>query len=382
MGLEQEGWVNVGLASELSKKPLQSVRVQRTLVALSYQDGEFRAISGTCNHAGGPLGEGRLEGDYVVCPWHSWKFHRATGEGEPGYEEDRVPRYDVRVENGQVWIQRKASSRRNKLAHPPHPLETIVRRGEPGGPPLNAPWRIVGISATNMDEANPRFSTSEHLLKLGLEHAQTTLGADTRLIRLSSLRFRACEGYYSKAARACTWPCSITQMDPSDEMEQVYEAVVQWADIIVIASPIRWGVASSLYFRMQERMNCIQNQETIADRILMRNKVAAFIITGGQDNVQGVVGQMMTFFGELGCQFPQFPFIAHSRGWSAEDMENNVKMVEASTALAEGSRELMERCVETAEALMGHMIGRAMPTRGGRKAHALVEPTSTDELDV
>ena len=45
-------------------------------------------------------------------------------------------------------------------------------------------------------------------------------------------------------------------------MDQVYEGVVHWADVIVIATPIRWGGASSLYYKMIERMNCIQNQET------------------------------------------------------------------------------------------------------------------------
>lgn len=65
---------------------------------------------------------------------------------------------------------------------------------------------------------------------------------------------------------------------------------------------------------MIERMNCIQNQITIRDRVLIRNKTAAFIMTGGQDNVQSVAGQILMFFSELGCQFPQFPFIAHSRG--------------------------------------------------------------------
>jgi multimeric flavodoxin WrbA len=67
------------------------------------------------------------------------------------------------------------------------------------------------------------------------------------------LSFRACEGFYSKSARACTWPCAITQMDPKDQMDQVYEGVVHWADVIVIATPIRWGGASSLYYKMIER---------------------------------------------------------------------------------------------------------------------------------
>ena len=41
------------------------------------------------------------------------------------------------------------------------------------------------------------------------------------------------------------------------------EALVHWADAIVIASPIRWGAASSLYFKMAERLNCVQNAITI-----------------------------------------------------------------------------------------------------------------------
>jgi hypothetical protein len=92
-------------------------------------------------------------------------------------------------------------------------------------------------------------------------------------------------------------------------------------------------------------MNCIQNQITIADRVLLRNKVATFIITGGQDNIQGVAGQLLTFFSEVGFHFPQFPFIAHSRGWDAEDMERNMDVVEKSEDLREGARQLVTRAL-------------------------------------
>jgi multimeric flavodoxin WrbA len=222
-----------------------------------------------------------------------------------------------------------------------------------------------------MDMSFPRYSTSEALLEIALDHAAAVHGAETRLIRLSALKFRACEGYYSKSASACTWPCSITQMDPDDQLDQVYEAFVHWADVFLVATPIRWGAASSLYFKMIERMNCIQNQITIANRVLLRSKVAAFIITGGQDNVQAVAGQMMAFFGELGCQFPQFPFIAHSRGWSAEDMEHNVDYVMRSRELREGAQMLAARAVHQAGALLAHEEAPEHVARGGRKAHPL-----------
>ena len=118
-------------------------------------------------------------------------------------------------------------------------------------------------------------------------------------------------------------------------------------------------------------MNCIQNQITIANRVLIRNKVAAFIITGGQDNIQGVAGLMMVFFGELGFQFPQFPFIAHSRGWTAEDMDVNVAHVRESAELRDGACALVGRCVAMATLLISADQPVTSTERGGRKAHPI-----------
>ena len=364
MRREPESWIDVGAADELRRKPVQQVLLGRKRIALVYKDGRFSSISGVCNHVGGPLGEGKLDGDYVVCPWHYWKFHCRTGQGEPGFEEDRVPAHEVHVENGRVLINRVPSSKRGRKPHEPHPLARTPRR-EAG------PIRVLGISTTAMTAAHPRYSTSEDLLSHSLRSAAETLQCETQLLRIRDLRFRECEGFYSKSSRACTWPCSITQMDPGDQMERVYEGIVHWADVIIVATPIRWGGASSLYYKMVERMNCIQNQETIANQHLLRNKVAGFIITGGQDNVQAVAGQLLGFFAEIGCQFPQFPYVAHSRGWSAEDMENNQTYVQTSVSLHDGAAALVRRCAEMAQVMIQGTLGEGALTRGGRKGHQL-----------
>ncbi len=360
---EHENWVDVGAAEEFVATPLKRVTAMRQDLALSFKDGVFGAVSNTCNHAGGPLGNGQLDGEYIVCPWHHWKFHRCSGLGEPGFEEDRIPAFPVMVENGRVLVNIAAGTKRARSPHEPHPLARKVVR-EPG------PLRLAGIATSPMDAGYPRFSGSDHLLDHALREAGR-LGAETRLIRLNDLKFRACEGYYSKSAQACTWPCSITQMDANDQMDRVYEALVHWADAVVIASPIRWGAASSLYFKMAERLNCVQNAITIRNQVLIRNKVAGFIIVGGQDNIQSVAGQMLGFFSELGFIFPQFPYIAHSRGWSREDMERNVSIVRGSQELAEGAAMLAKRCLD----LAAHLIARdEAPTsieRGGRKAHPI-----------
>jgi hypothetical protein len=142
--------------------------------------------------------------------------------------------------------------------------------------------------------------------------------------------------------------------------------------VVLLATPIRWGAASSLYHRMAERLNCVQNQITIQNRMLIRNKVASFIITGGQDNVQGVAGGLLTFWAELGFVFPQFPFIAHSRGWDAEDMEENVRQVQMSQSLREAARELAGRAVEFWRVIDRHRDQLQRPMgRSGRKANPI-----------
>jgi multimeric flavodoxin WrbA/nitrite reductase/ring-hydroxylating ferredoxin subunit len=356
-----EEWIDIGAAAELAQSALQPIESGSIKIALSCVNGTFGAVHNACNHAGGPLGEGALDGDYIVCPWHQWKFHRMSGLGEPGFEEDRVPSFPVKVENGRVMLQLKPT-KRQKAPHEPHPLARPIIRA-PG------PIRVAGISTTAMDKGAPRYSGSDDLLASALK-AAAAQGCETQLIKLNDLKFRACEGYYSKAAQACTWPCSITQMRPKDELTPVYEALVHWADAVIIATPIRWGQASSLYFRMAERLNCIQNQVTTHNRVLIRNKVASFIIVGGQDNVQGVAGQMLGFFAELGFHFPQFPYIAHSRGWAAEDMERNVVEVRSSGKLHRGAADLAERTIVLAQRLLDTEPAEKI-RRGGRKAHAL-----------
>lgn len=51
----------------------------------------------------------------MVRPWHYFKFHHKTGEGEPGYEQDKVPSYPVKIEGENLWINLAAASARTHL---------------------------------------------------------------------------------------------------------------------------------------------------------------------------------------------------------------------------------------------------------------------------
>ena len=72
---------------------------------LLLRDGEIvRAVGATCPHAGGPLADGLLCGDRIVCPWHKATFSTRTGELREPPALDPLPRYEVRIDRGRVLV--------------------------------------------------------------------------------------------------------------------------------------------------------------------------------------------------------------------------------------------------------------------------------------
>jgi nitrite reductase/ring-hydroxylating ferredoxin subunit/multimeric flavodoxin WrbA len=306
-------------------------------VAVFNVDGKFYCISNKCQHQGGPLSKGILDEEkkVVTCPWHGWKYSIIDGKA-PHKGGDSVDSYDTKIIKDKLYVNSIPTNIGMRVTQPHKgysDLQNSVREY------LNhmekdsklqltrdaeKNTRILGISTTNSnDKVAPRKSTSEEALRYALDYAKNEFGAETKMIKLRDLHFKHCEGYYSKNASACIFPCSISEMDKEDQMIEIYQKVILWADVVIIATPIRWGNASSLYYQMVQRMNCVQNQSITHETYLIRDKVAAFIITGGQDNVQHVAGELMTFWSQLGFVFGKFPFVGWTRGWYAEDTENN-----------------------------------------------------------
>ena len=52
-------------------------------ICLARHKGELSALDNWCPHRQGPLGQGWIEGDAVLCPWHAWAFNLQTGIADP-----------------------------------------------------------------------------------------------------------------------------------------------------------------------------------------------------------------------------------------------------------------------------------------------------------
>lgn len=76
---------------------------QGVALCVANVEGELRVLDNWCPHRRAPLGQGTLEGEAVVCPWHAWRFSTTSGEALPP-DRGHVDVFPVKVEDGLVWV--------------------------------------------------------------------------------------------------------------------------------------------------------------------------------------------------------------------------------------------------------------------------------------
>jgi len=192
-----------------------------------------------------------------------------------------------------------------------------VRDIPPPSPEEAKGIRVLGISGSSRQV--PGISKSERLLVQALDRYRG-FGCDTTFIRLQDLKIYECEGNYSENPEYCTYPCQSSLRYDDDQMQVVYDAVLA-ADILVLATPIRWNNHSALVQKFVERMNAIENQSSWFGNRLIVDKVVGLIIIGHVDGVQHVAGNLLNFFAWLGFHVPEAPIAS----WVGENDEDTTK---------------------------------------------------------
>ena len=96
-------WHCVAKLSQLPPGSCASVEAGNHGVALFNVGGRIYALNNTCPHAGGPLGEGVLDGPIVECPWHGWRYDVTTGE-RPENPVFKVACYQVEIEGDDIKV--------------------------------------------------------------------------------------------------------------------------------------------------------------------------------------------------------------------------------------------------------------------------------------
>ncbi|MBN1586153.1 MAG: nitrite reductase small subunit NirD [Candidatus Omnitrophica bacterium] len=96
-------YIKVCSIKELPEGQCKTVKCGETEVAVFHVKGQYYAIGNTCPHMGGPLCEGEVEDQEVVCPWHGWSFDLESGVS-PVNPNASVPVFKVKIEGEDVLV--------------------------------------------------------------------------------------------------------------------------------------------------------------------------------------------------------------------------------------------------------------------------------------
>jgi 3-phenylpropionate/trans-cinnamate dioxygenase ferredoxin subunit len=101
-------FVTVARVSDIPPGERIVVEHGRDWVVIFNVDGTLYALEDRCSHEDVPLSEGQLDGVIIECAQHSATFDITTGQhlSPPAFAPVRA--YDVRVQDGDVQIARRA----------------------------------------------------------------------------------------------------------------------------------------------------------------------------------------------------------------------------------------------------------------------------------
>jgi nitrite reductase/ring-hydroxylating ferredoxin subunit/DMSO/TMAO reductase YedYZ heme-binding membrane subunit len=126
-GERHQGYVAVCAVDEIPDGRARIVCLAGERVAVFRHGDRISALSNVCQHQNGPLGEGRIVGQCVVCPWHGYEYDPESGRSPAPFTE-RVPTFNVRLADGRVWLDPRPNAAGTRVE------PAIVERPAPAPP--------------------------------------------------------------------------------------------------------------------------------------------------------------------------------------------------------------------------------------------------------
>jgi len=204
--------------------------------------------------------------------------------------------------------------------------------------------KVLGICTS----ARGKESNTYYLMKSAFDK----LGDDVEkeIIVASELKLRPCDHHYSMNAKMCVHPCLITQNDSTDEMKKIYDGIID-SDVVIFSTPIYWGNHSQLMQLIVERLNSLENANSVYHKVIVKNKVGALMILGHEDGYQHVAGNLMNFLTEMGMIFPPQAYGAWV-GESDEDTKEDRNKLETDEKIKDIFTDVAQNAVNFAKALL------------------------------
>ena len=99
-----QDFVDVASIDELPLGRTKTLKVGERAIALYHTKSGFFASDNECPHRGGPLGQGDVIGEEIICPWHLWGFDVRTGVCTGNFEVSIVT-HEVKIDRDRILVK-------------------------------------------------------------------------------------------------------------------------------------------------------------------------------------------------------------------------------------------------------------------------------------
>lgn len=158
------------------------------------------------------------------------------------------------------------------------------KRPDPAGDRLKA---IFLLATLRPSRSGREFSHTDTLCEVVAECLRSK-NVSCQIVRLVDYDIKP--GIKSNMGKGDDWPAILKK--------------VLGADIVVFATPVWWGIQSSVMQRAIERLDELHNELLETGKSRLANKVGGIVITGEEDGEQHITGNLANFLLAIGVTLP------------------------------------------------------------------------------
>jgi 3-phenylpropionate/trans-cinnamate dioxygenase ferredoxin subunit len=97
-------YVEIAPAGQLPAGERMFLEVEGRQIVIFNLAGKLFAIGDVCSHDNGPVGDGEIAGDEIICPRHGGRFDIRSGKATSLPAVVDIPSYPVRVADGMIQL--------------------------------------------------------------------------------------------------------------------------------------------------------------------------------------------------------------------------------------------------------------------------------------
>ncbi len=146
---------------DLAVGRVTTVIVEGRALAVSRTESGWGVLDNRCPHQGGPLGDGEIEGSYLLCPWHGYEYDPVTGEPPAGFS-DAAACYQLEERDDGLYVELPV------LSEEPTLMDQMVDVMTGWG--VDTVFGMVGHSNLGLADALRRAEQDQRLRYIGIRH--------------------------------------------------------------------------------------------------------------------------------------------------------------------------------------------------------------------